>query len=1680
MDEGSGKRSSLDRRMATRAGIAVGAIVVVMAVLGPSLLRTPPPSPAPSGPLAVASPAGTPAGTQPPEPSQTPDPWSDLDVPEFVALAELTPLDTDRIGIAPNSSFRLRSLTKTPAVDLAAGLRSDPPVKLLVEAGETADVAVVRAATALDPGERYRFRLNAPDGALIGGWAFTTRAPLHVVGTLPGDRTTGVPPSTGIEITFDQDGTTGVPQRFSIEPAVSGRFEQHGRTWAFVPDQPLAPARIYTVTIKAGVGVDGSTETLERDVVFEFETGLQDQRAPLVTFGREILEVRPSIAPDIAVWLDEDDDEDRPRLPDSVTVLAHRLPSFSAVVDAATVLAGPDGWALASPGAVIDTTELTRVARVDSPLVEYADGYVLRIPAEFDAGFYVLTIEQPGAPAQALLQVTNLSAYALTASEDTIVWVNDLATTAPISDAIVSIAGGDRLGATGADGLLRTATPAGLGAGERPAETYDDEDQRRREPARFLTVRAPDGRRLLLALGLPVAWSYREATTWSWHAANRDWWVAFFTDRQAYRQTDTIHVSGTILAREGRSAPESVEIRLRPQDGSPDAPILRVRAKPSERGVFVADLRLDDLPRAAYEIDLVVAGRRVSTAWIEVTEIRKPAYRIDVATDRRAYLAGEEVHASAVATFYDGAPVPGMDLEFQGFGDEVVVASGAAGQAAASLRATFGDRPSGFIYEYVGVAPAHPEEGQISGERWLLVLPSRSWLEAEGTVTDGRIVVTGTLSRVDLAKLEAAIAADRELDPAGSPIAGGTVRAAVVHIIPVRRQIGTAYDFIEKRVVPVYEYDERREQIATRTLTTAADGTFRLSLAAPVPGDAYLITLTTSDAQGRRFLAEAYATTPAEGSPSYHRLPYLEAVGGCGTTPTIEARLGAPVDVTMRDADGSLANEGRLLFLVGALGSMEATIQDEATFVRSLRDADLPGFTVRAVWLRPGSYFVADLDVVVDPADKTITVTLQPDRARYRPGGTVNLAVTTTDAAGRPIATDVILQGVDEKLYSLGFAMSQDPLSGLLASTSPEFLDAYRSHAAPSAGIDGGCGDTGGGRADFRDTVTFQRITTDANGRGVATFALSDDLTSWRMTAMAFSGNLDAGVATVQIPVGLPFFVEAVLAREYLVGDEPVLLVRGYGEALEGDSNVTFTVSAPSLGLEPTTVRASAFQPARVPLPAVTPGDHQIRIEAEVRLGERVRRDVLIRSIHVVNSRLSALSTTFETLGAGFTPQGGDGLTRFVITDVGRARLLPLLDELVSARSARFDRAVVAEMARTLLIEEFGVPETSLDTSGFDAERYLQGGIALLPYASADLVLTAKAALVVRSEINVPTIRERLREWADGGESEEAVTRERTIIALAGLAGLGEDVADRLHAFDPADLTVIERLWLGLGLAATGDDAAALAIERALLADAGQRLGPWVRLLGPTAVQSQEASALLLLLAARLGDPIADDVARYLADNPSREQVFPLEHLGYVEAVLERLPRAPARFAWTLDGERHEETLRPGGSKTLVLTRGQWTGLRLEPLEGDLGVSTTHDSASVALPASPLLSIVRTVTPSEGATTDRVRVRIEVTFTGQLPLSCYRLTDLLPSGLAPVAQVAGWMDDEEAPSRNGPWEVEGQRITWCASPEDRSRVYEYSARVVTPGTYRWEPAVLQWEAGPELGASTAATTYVIR
>jgi hypothetical protein len=535
---------------------------------------------------------------------------------------------------------------------------------------------------------------------------------------------------------------------------------------------------------------------------------------------------------------------------------------------------------------------------------------------------------------------------------------------------------------------------------------------------------------------------------------------------------------------------------------------------------------------------------------------------------------------------------------------------------------------------------------------------------------------------------------------------------------------------------------------------------------------------------------------------------------------------------------------------------------------------------------------------------------------------------------------------------------------------------------------------------------------------------------------------------------------------------------------------VTIRVTAQGLGFDSGILNGTAFANIDVPLPALRSGIQTVTVTATTGTGSTARTDRLTRTFNVVDTRLTRQRTSYVELPSSGAFAGGDGFTTVLVADASGGRYLSLLTDLAAGGGARLDRALAADLASKLLKDRFGSDEAATPAEPFVADRYqgLDYGLAVVPYASSDLEMSALVAIVAPDRVNRPNLASYFATMRDHANE----TRERRMFALAGLAGLGEPVLPAIQAAaaTPA-LTVREQLMLGLGAAALGDSATARTILHAVVTAAGEQSGTRARLrVGTTAADITAGTALAAVLAAAVGDPLAPRFWAYVEANPAADRIEVLPAIGFITHTLDRLPVKAANFAWTVDGTRHVVDLGAGESLRLQLTPTELASLKIERLSGSVGVTTEWREAVQpgAFSADPDLTITRSIEPASPIkASDFVVVDLHVTFTGQAAAGCRQVTDLVPSGLSPVGAESRWFNpgDGEPVAEDGivlPYDQSGSRVFFCVEPTStrRSFTLRYVARVVTPGTYAWEPAVAQSATDEDIANLPPASTITIR
>lgn len=194
----------------------------------------------------------------------------------------------------------------------------------------------------------------------------------------------------------------------------------------------------------------------------------------------------------------------------------------------------------------------------------------------------------------------------------------------------------------------------------------------------------------------------------------------------------------------------------------------------------------------------------------------------------------------------------------------------------------------------------------------------------------------------------------------------------------------------------------------------------------------------------------------------------------------------------------------------------------------------------------PG-YRMGYAPIIVDPAARRLTVEIQGLAKEYRPRQKVSADFRVSRAGRTAQLAELTVYAVDEGVLSLIGYQAPDPVSRFteprpLAVATLESRDSLGRRLLPGPesdkGADGGGGGASGSRSDFKTTAYFNpNVLTDAEGRAHVEFELPDNLTTFRLMAVAVSEDDRYGVGNAALVVNQPLMVRPALPRSLRAGD---------------------------------------------------------------------------------------------------------------------------------------------------------------------------------------------------------------------------------------------------------------------------------------------------------------------------------------------------------------------------------------------------------------------------------------------------------------------------------------------------------------------------------------------------------------
>jgi uncharacterized protein YfaS (alpha-2-macroglobulin family) len=825
----------------------------------------------------------------------------------------------------------------------------------------------------------------------------------------------------------------------------------------------------------------------------------------------------------------------------------------------------------------------------------------------------------------ALVQVTNLGVHARVGTDHGMVWVTGVNDGLPRAGVNITIYDSERrtrgTGRTDAQGLARIENLRPLG--NECADWCEFEG--------YIAAQLGADRALVGLNSYDSDLSaWRFGVYDAWGKDRHPSAAAVFTERGIYRPGEPVYAkaivrNGPLGSLLPPARTDSVRWIFKDRDEGVLADTIMTL---SAFGTAERQLRLGpDLPLGWYGIELQQKRgsewRPIAYGSYQVAEYRPPEFLVETVSDRAPRYGGDTITVNVSARYLFGAPMARAPVRWtvlqrplQSWELEIPNTEGFQ----------VGAGPIWWEEEREEEGPTTIRDGtdtlDATGQLALrLPLPTPSGgrganITVQTIVTDAnrQVVTSGTSALVHPAAIYIGARArgERWFWTAGTPV--------TLDVITVRPEGERVSDVAVRGTIVRREWhvvrrtrDGQIDDVGSWVSDTVATCDVR-TRAEPVPctftpreGGSYVVTLSALDAQGRAALTR-----------------FSRWASGAGWVPWND-RNKLKMDVVPDRERYSVGDTATVLFASPftnaeawitvererVLESRRIRITDGATTLRfPITEAYAPNAFVSIVVVRGRSAAPGPLDdpgrptlrvgyaeLRVTPETKRLTVELRPlaagaaapadadmtqqtaDMVEYQPGDSARVAVLVRDRNNAGQRSEVTLWAVDEGVLALTGYRVPDPIDLLyarrglgvrlrsnLVRVAPQIPDGQKGTREPGGG--GGADQAGILRTRFQTTAFFLgSVVTDANGRAVAVAKLPDNLTTFRVMAVAVTAGDRYGSGSSKFLVTRPLVARPALPRFVREGDRFAAGVI-VNQRLNGTPEVQVDATARGIGLQ--------------------------------------------------------------------------------------------------------------------------------------------------------------------------------------------------------------------------------------------------------------------------------------------------------------------------------------------------------------------------------------------------------------------------------------------------------------------------------------------------------------------------------
>lgn len=1501
-------------------------------------------------------------------------------------------------------------------------------------------------------------------GDVQRSFAYQTWAGFAVDRTTPNDGVTYVPTDTGIEVKFTYPTVTeeAFADAFTLSSpetgdSVTGHVEKFSDTLVFVPDGELLSSTLYEARIDGGLSTPDGT-ALGEDAVFSFVTASYNSKGSEYFENASPIEETflTSEAPLIAVMASGEYSK--------AALSIYRFPSGDAYADVLAKYAArcsssqfPDREA-----PKVDTASLEHLGTFEeqelmSPSAEayYYGPRYLPLPGDFAPGWYYVQVTSASdATGQTrtlhkLIQVSDLSVYYAQTNGSALLWLNSAGTGSPVADAEVTLTGGVETGArTDMRGTVLFETPAEEKTGA------------------VLDIRAGEER----FLELYDALAKTEPTL------EEKYITYLYTDRPLYMSSDTVRVWGLVRPRmQGVEMPENLRVALRM--GEDEFYPTPVELLPD--GTFTAQLSFEKLGSLtggdSYTLSLLCGEKdELDAKWINVEDFVKPAYVPSFTFDKVFYQPGDTAEGTFTATFFDETPAAGLSVNLSIYSLEmdtqIVTDAGGSGTTSFTIEDSPEPRTWWADEKWYGASNAGGENENFYINdvfpvfyRDLMLLGETDEETNALTIHTNEIAFSNITSREDIHDRKKLTGAAVDTD----------VTVEVYRRYYTSRETGSYYDFIQKRRIPSYSYDQHNDLVETRTVHTQNGMVMLTDLPRSDADSAYYCELRAADSKGRPVQVRAW-------------LGFDEYFYGRGIDHYTFLRNGVTEDSDYRDQwsfgeetvyydvrnNGRLVEGGSVLYAIAQRGFTKVDTSTSMRVSVPFDESLVPNYSIGGAYFDGKHVFEIPFSGMgFDPSGRELAIEISPDKEKYAPGDTAELDIAVAYPDGRPAADAAVSVGVvDEAVFAVReqyVETLEDLYSSIYYPEVFTFSSYIQYNFAGNGGAEkGGGGGESGVRRDFKNTADMLTATTDSDGHAHLSIALPDNITSWRATVQAVTPDLFAGDTRQALIVTGRFFINEVLADQYLSGDNAQVTLRAHGSGIDPDAMVDYTVRVASgTQVEEHTASGRAQEPTSIPLGTLYKGTYTVTMEAKS--GEM--QDAVERTVSVLNGGVEATVVSTFSLADGVSIDASRYPVTLGFYNEAYRIWARVLEEVSGAGGMRADERIARRYADDVMArmndEEGSVPP---DEDTLTDVIALTGSVKLFPYDSEDLELSTRAHLAA-PEYLVGLDQTQVFTNALGSFSLSGGDQQAEALCYLGLAAHKKPVLTRVRAMlESGAVTERSRMYLAAALAALGDTDGAAACYRDYIRP---RLGETTTADGEEALYidmdgdinaSLKETAIASLSASMTRSPDADKIMQYLLHNRSTEDLFLLEELVYLR-WMQPQGKEKASVSYRRDGKTRTLDLGKMGMRFVRFVYEDFEQADIRQKNGNVGVKAFYTAGirqvQQAAAGEADLRITRTMETTDGLPMrpgSIVRVVLEVQ-TGDERINPYQLavSDYIPSGMRWLGM--DYIGEGSDPFGKGSWSGwrnisrQGQRVNFLYDVQDlNGEEYDEFGNLIPP------------------------------